>query len=659
MQPLATVLLLLLGVAVTSPRLASQGVDAPRGRPNILFCLADDWGWPHAGALGDEVVKTPTFDRLAREGVLFERAWISSPSCTPSRNAVLTGQQFYRLGEGANLHSTLDPRHPNFMFLLREAGYRIGHWRKAWGPGRWQAGGYTEDPCGPRSTFEEFLAGRDPDQPFCFWFGTSDPHRGYEKGSGAEAGIDPSKIRVPAFLPDHPEVRGDIADYYFEVQRWDREVGEALALLEAHGELDDTIVVMTGDHGMPFPRCKGNLYDWGSRVPLAVRWGKHLEPWRESEAFVSLTDLAPTFLEAARVPVPEEMTGRSLLTLMTDPDAPGALEGRDFVVFGRERHVPAQKMPSMDGYPARAIRTDRWLLIHNFAPERWPAGVPELATHPMGVHADCDDGPTKALIVGGKDGEFADAYRLCFARREPLELYDCRADPDQVENLVSEEHFARIEPVLDELAERLHTYLARTEDPRAEGSDGDFDVYPYRAGYLQKRIDEFRETHPELFVDPSLRAPEADEGGLLLRFAWAFGRERHATLEAFREAVDSSNREHDEESAEWARKQLALTLCETPRCYVIYDGLDAGGDEYETKAIVVEASGTDGVTLADVLWQVGEHAFTEWARVDHRYPGVLFRHSHAKLREDPRWTPRVRSVLRDERLPVFSIHCGS
>ena len=140
--------------------LALSGEVIAGERPNILFCLADDWGWPHAGAYGDPVVKTPTIDRLAREGVLFEYAYISSPSCTPSRNAALTGQQFYRLGQGANLHSSLDPKHPNFMFLLRDAGYQIGHWRKAWGPGDDRALGYQESPCGPGMAFDEFVKQR-------------------------------------------------------------------------------------------------------------------------------------------------------------------------------------------------------------------------------------------------------------------------------------------------------------------------------------------------------------------------------------------------------------------------------------------------------------------------------------------------------------------
>jgi arylsulfatase A-like enzyme len=480
--------LMLASVAVAA---AADG-SAPR-RPNILFALADDWGWPHAGAYHDRVVQTPTFDRIAREGVLFTSAFVSSPSCTPSRNAILTGQQFYRLGEGANLWSTLDVRQPNFMMLLRQSGYEIGHWRKAWGPGDYGPGGYLEHPCGPESTFEDFLRRRDRTKPFCFWFGTKDPHRPYDTGSGRASGIAVDRIQVPGFLPDNDVVRRDIADYYYEVQRFDREVGAALALLEQAGELDNTIVVMTGDNGVPLPRCKANLYDWGVREPLAVRWGKRVRPGREVSRFVSFTDLAPTFLAVAGVPVPEAMTGRSLVPLLIAPGGSAVEGGPGFVVFGRERHTPAQTMPSMDGYPARAIRTERWLLILNLRPERWPAGVPDGATHPQRVFTDCDDGPAKRFIVAHRDDPAVRrCYELDFARRPAVELYDCRADPDQVANLAADPRYA---DTVAKLRRQLVDYLVATKDPRFTDPGFDFDKAPYRAEYLSQHLEQNESPH--------------------------------------------------------------------------------------------------------------------------------------------------------------------
>ena len=482
--------LLRLAVLLSASLFASLTARADE-RPNILFCLADDWGWPHAGAYDDPVVETPAFDRIAREGVLFERAFISSPSCTPSRNAILTGQQFYRLGQGANLHSTLSVEHPNFMRLLRDAGYEIGHWRKAWGPGNYRAGGYDEHPCGPNQPFAKFLKQQSGDQPFCFWLGTSDPHRGYQRGSGAESGMDLAKIRVPEFLPDHETVRSDIADYYFEVQQWDSDVADALARLEQAGQLDNTIVVMTGDHGMPFPRCKGNLYDWGSRVPLAIRWGDRVPGGRRVRDFVSLTDLAPTFLQAAGIDPPEAMTGQSLMPILRSEAEGQVTESRDAVVYGRERHVPAQAIPSMVGYPARAIRTDRYLYIMNLSANRWPAGVPDGATHPIEHFADCDDGPTKAFLMEHRDDpQYRRYYELCFARRPAEELYDVREDPDQVHNLADDvQHHETKQKLRGGLVE----HLRRTGDPRFSDAAVRFDDYPYRARYLQKRLEQWRE----------------------------------------------------------------------------------------------------------------------------------------------------------------------
>ena len=133
-----------------------------------------------------------------------------------------------------------------------------------------------------------------PDKNFFFWLATSDPHRGYKKDSGVKSGIDPAKVHLFDHYPDALTVRKDVADYYYEVQRWDALVGSALKLLEEKGLLENTIVIMTGDHGMPFPRCKGNLYDSGARVPFVFRWAKGVKAGLENRDFVSFADVAPT-----------------------------------------------------------------------------------------------------------------------------------------------------------------------------------------------------------------------------------------------------------------------------------------------------------------------------------------------------------------------------
>ncbi len=478
----AAVFFLLTVVRLTEVCGLAASEDPPR--PNILFAIADDWGWPHAGRLGDKVVQTPTFDRLANEGILFEQAYVSSPSCTASRNAILTGQFHWRLGAGANLHSNLDPAFKTFPLLLEDAGYHVGHWRKSYGPGPLK--GWERHPAGANypKGFASFLKARPKDAPFCFWLGASDPHRTYVRDSGEASGMDLDAIALFAHFPDTRTVRGDVADYYFEVQRFDRDVANALKLLDATGELENTIIVMTGDHGMPFPRCKSNNYDCGVRVPLAIRWGENIRnPGRVVSDFVSLTDLAPTFLEVARCDPVEEMTGKSLTSLFQKEGA-GVLEPerRGFVLHGKERHVPGQE-GNLGGYPVRALRTSKWLYVRNYEPERWPSGTPnyEQAAIRNAWLADCDNGPSKWEIAQGRSGDAAaqEFWRLSFAKRPAEELYDCENDPHQLDNLASDPAFAA---TLRALSGQLTDNLRNTGDPRVTGPAVDFDAFPYHGG---------------------------------------------------------------------------------------------------------------------------------------------------------------------------------
>ena len=449
----------------------------PPAQPNIVLAIADDWGWPHASAYGDAVVQTPTFDRLAREGVLFAHSFVSSPSCTPSRGAIITGQQFYRLGAGGNLHCEWPAgKFAEYPQLLAEAGYHVGTYRKSWGPGR-------GNPAGQKyRSVDDFFAARAAGQPFCFWFGSTDPHRPYEHHSGEKAGLDLAKVHLYPQFPDAAIVRGDVADYYLEIQRFDREVGELLAKLAAMGELDNTLVVMTSDHGMPFPRGKTNLYDCGVHVPLAIRWPTHVPAARTVTDFVSHTDLAPTFLKAAGLEVPAPMTGRSLLPILESEKAGRVDPARDHVLVGRERHVQAQEAPEPGGYPMRAIRSDDFLYIRNFKPERWPSGTPDPAKafKPDAWLADCDNGPTKRYLYEHRDEPgVREQYELCFGKRPAEELYDLRTDSNQIKNVASDAGYADAKA---RLAAQLESELRATDDPRISGDGDAFDKYPYYGG---------------------------------------------------------------------------------------------------------------------------------------------------------------------------------
>ncbi|MEE3178561.1 MAG: sulfatase, partial [Verrucomicrobiota bacterium] len=305
----------------------AASLQAADKRPNILLCISDDQSYADTGAAHNRVVKTPAFDRVAREGIHFFNAFCNAPTCGPSRSAILTGQPIWRLEEAGNIHSTLPAKFKTYTELLKDAGYAIGFTGKGWSPGRLEAGGRKTNPAGTEfsrrrlkppfrsmankdyaANFEDFLAQVGKDQPFCFWLGTHEPHRGFDKGAGKRTGKDPARVTVPPIFPDHPIVRNDLLDYFVEIEHFDTMVGRAIATLEKRGRLNNTIVVVTSDHGMPFPRAKASLYDAGTRVPLAIRWpGGIKNPGRGYGRIINLSTLAPTFLEAAGLEVPETM----------------------------------------------------------------------------------------------------------------------------------------------------------------------------------------------------------------------------------------------------------------------------------------------------------------------------------------------------------------
>jgi arylsulfatase A-like enzyme len=470
----------LLMLACVAPLAAQENSDE---RPNILLCISDDQSWPHASAYGDRVVKTPCFDQVAKEGVLFHHAYCASPSCTPSRSAILTGQQIWRLGQGGQLFGTLPKEHPTYTELLEQAGYHVGFMAKGWAPGNIKAGGRENDPTGKAfRSFQEFLDANQENKPWCFWFGSRDPHRGYKKGSGSASGMDSDQVATPSVMPDVPEVREDICDYYFEIQRFDHEVGVILESVQAAGQMENTLVVITSDNGMPFPRAKATLYDLGVRMPLAISWKSKIPGEREISDFVSLTDLAPTFLEAAGVAIPEEMTGRSLINMLSSSES-GQIEiDRDCVYAARERHAWCRIEGT--GYPSRMIRMHDYLYIRNYKPDRWPSGSARIVTN-EGQYGDVDASPTKDyMLANAEDGLGRTLFELSFGKRPGEELYDCVNDPFQMNNLAEDPAYVDVKR---ELAQRLTQYLQETGDPRETSGEILWDEWPYY-GYNKWKI---------------------------------------------------------------------------------------------------------------------------------------------------------------------------
>ena len=462
-------------------------------RPNILFAIADDWSWPFASIAGDPTVRTPVFDRVAREGVLFRQAYTVAPTCTASRGSILTGQWFARLEQGGNLWSSLPAKFDVYPDLLEHDGYSVGFTGKGWGPGEIAPGGRTRNPAGPEfnrrtappptkgihnidyaANFADFLAARKGGQPFCFWYGGHEPHRPYEPGTGLRAGKRLEDVRLPGGLPDSPEVRSDLLDYALEIEWFDQHLGRMLSMLEKAGELDNTIVAVTGDNGLPFPRAKANLYDNGTHIPLAVRWGAKVKGGRTIDDFISLADLAPTFLEGTGLRVPAAMTGRSFLDLLLSGKQGLVDAKRSRVLCGRERHTIAQPNGSTAGYPMRSIRTRDFVYIRNYHPERFPSGV---ETHAQNTYRDVDPGPTKQYMLDHQaEPAVANLFELGFGKRPAEELYDLRADTVEQKNLATDPSKAKIK---EQLAAELDAQLKAWRDPRALGAGDEFDRYPY------------------------------------------------------------------------------------------------------------------------------------------------------------------------------------
>ena len=441
-------------------------------QPNILFALGDDWSWPHASIAyemsipgSDNVIKTPNFDRIARAGVLFKNAFCSAPSCGPSRSAILTGRNMWELETGANLRGVFPNKFGVYTDALEEAGYHVGHIEKGCTPMKFIDG--RTDPAGHKfKDFKEFMDKRDDDKPFCFWFGSHDAHRAYKKDSGVESGMNPKDVAVPAYLPDDEVIRKDICDYYFEVERFDQRLGKMLTLIEERGELENTLVVISGDNGLPFPRSKVEIYDAGTRVPLVISWPAVIKGGRFVDDFVNLAELGPTFMEAAGLKPLKTMTTKSFINVLMSQKQGQVDSKRNKTFTGRGYH-DFQCRADDTGYPARALRTADFLYIRNYEPNRWPSGDPIVFRENRGKYGEVDQSPTKAFMEAHRENtKFMKLFKLAFEKRPHEELYDLRRDPGQLDNIFKNPKYEKQKQKLVAVFEKEFGATYKTAAPK-------------------------------------------------------------------------------------------------------------------------------------------------------------------------------------------------
>lgn len=496
-------------------------------RPNILFAISDDQSFAHTSFAGAKFVHTPAFDRIAQEGIYFSNCIAGSPGCAPSRSAIVTGRHHWQNEQAGQHASSWLKKYVSFVDLLLANGYAAGLTGKGVNPFRYaeseadslwrkeNAGGISyshikyeaKDGSDERTAteisttnyfqnFKYFVENIRKDKPFFFWYGAFEPHRPYEQDSYKRNRKQLSDIKeFIDFFPDNDIVRGDILDYAVEIEWFDLHLQRMLSYLEEIDELENTIVIVTADNGMPFPRAKANGYEYGIHVPMAIRYPKGFKGGRVIDDPIGFIDLAPTLLDITQTKSKGMMpiTGKSLLNIL-ESELEGTVDSsRKFAFSGRERHSSSRYRNY--GYPQRMIRSKNYLYIWNMKPERWPAGAPQRIIpnrnkelYPMngidenGKHhsewafTDIDAAPTKSVIV---EQHHKPGMRKYFdwsvAKRPEVEFFDIINDPYCINNLAGNKAYEDIE---EEMREALMTELIQSEDPRVVGPDKDiFDSY--------------------------------------------------------------------------------------------------------------------------------------------------------------------------------------
>ena len=494
-------------------------------RPNILFAIADDQTYAHTSFAGAEFLKTPAFDRVASEGVYFNNCIAGSPGCAPSRGTIVTGRYHWQNEQSGQHASSWMKKYVPFIDLLDGNGYATGLtgkgvdpfqyarnendslWRKTNAAGithsniRYEKGTSSDERTaggiGPVNYFENFkyfMENVRQNKPFFFWYGCNEPHRGYEQDSWKRNNKNPDEIQnVPGFFPDNGIIRGDMLDYAVEIEWFDLHLQRMLKYLEEIGELENTVVIVTADNGMPFPRAKANGYDYGIHVPMAIRFPEGFPGGRIIDDPISFADIAPTILELTKTSTKGMLpiSGESIVNILKSEKQGVVDSSKKYVFSGRERHSSSRYLNW--GYPQRMIKSKDYLLTWNMKPDRWPSGAPQAIDSdgkllPMygidenGVSnsewafTDIDAAPTKSFIIENMNDEnIRPFFDLALAKRPEFEMFNIKEDPYCLNNLIDNDDYKEIEK---ELKSALMLELEKSEDPRVVGPDKEiFDSY--------------------------------------------------------------------------------------------------------------------------------------------------------------------------------------
>lgn len=382
-------------------------------RPNIILFIADDMAWNDCGAYGHPAIRTPGIDRLAADGMRFDRAFLTCSSCSPSRCSIITGRYPHNTG-AHQLHQPLPGDQVTFVEKLKAAGYYTAS------AGKWHLGKATE----PKFDFVttklnewvKTVEERPRDKPFFFWFAFTDPHRPYQANTIPHPHA-PEDVLVPPFLPDNSETRRDLAMYYDEIARLDGVVADVVAELEGQGVARNTAIVFISDNGRPFPRCKTTIYDSGVRTPWIVKWPAVVRPGTATGTIVSAVDLAPTFLEMAGLEARPTFQGKSILPVLRDPQR----SVREFAFSEHNWH-------DFEDH-SRSVRSQRYRLVRN-----------DYTDIPLTPPADAVRSPTYQKMIELQAADrLTPAQQICFRTPRPREeFFDLDRDPFELNNLIED-----------------------------------------------------------------------------------------------------------------------------------------------------------------------------------------------------------------------------